>query len=100
MSDLVEALKDTHHLIEVLSESKNLCTLVADSAVSRAARLTDRIIEASRQAGAVVDRCLVDRSAKAMTFALIELEGMPADIRTVAIDRAIRHLKDGLKGGA
>lgn len=111
MSDLLEALKDTNRLIGVI-----LNTIIGPSqretlkeTRARAALLTDRIIEASRQAGAVgakedasavVDRCLVDRSVKAMTFALLELEGMPADMPTVAIDRAIRHLKIGLEGGA
>jgi hypothetical protein len=108
MSDLLEALKDTNRLIEAILNGYTHSATLAEARV-RAQSLTDRIIEASRQAGAVgvkedasavVDRCLVDRSMKAMTFALLELEGIATDMRTVAIDRAIRHLKIGLEGGA
>jgi hypothetical protein len=109
MSDLLEALKDTNRLIGVI-----LNTIIGPSqretlkeTRARAALLTDRIIEASRQAGAVwvkdqtdavVNGCTVERLTKAMNYALNELEH--PDYSTSTRADAIRILKAGMEGGA
>ena len=109
MSDLLEALKDTNHLIAAILNMGlgHSHTETLKETRTRAQLLTDRIIEASRQAGAVQDRS--DVSAKdirigfllyAMDAALRNLEAIPAAQGSVSIDDAIRHLKAGIEGGA
>jgi len=109
MSDLLEALKDTNRLIEailMMQPGHNHSETLKETS-TRAQLLTERIIEASRQAGAVQDRS--DVSAKdvrigcllsAMDAALRNLEAIPAAQGSVSIDDAIRHLKAGIEGGA
>ncbi len=108
MSDLLEALKDTNRHIEAIInpiESQTHADTLKN-ARTRAQLLTDRIIEASRQAGAEHQ---FDVSAKdvrigcllsAMDAALRNLEAIPAARGSVSIDDAIRHLKAGMEGGA
>ena len=104
MSDLLEALKDTNRLAEAIlnmsighSHSETL-----KETRTRAQLLTERIIEASRQAGAVQDAkdvrigCLLS----AMDAALRNLVAIPAAQGNISIDDAIRHLKAGMEGGA
>ena len=107
MSDLLEALKDTHSTILELDRQSTTTGAVIQELRTRANLLTDRIIEASRQASAVQDRS--DVSSKdvrigcllsAMDAALRNLEAIPAAQGSVSIDDAIRHLKAGIEGGA
>lgn len=106
MSDLLEALKDTNRLIGVILNGYAHSATLAE-ARARAQSITDRIIEASRQAGAVgakedasavVNGCTVERLTKAINYALNELEHPEYSTSTRA--DAIRILKAGLEGGA
>ena len=109
MSDLLEALKDTNRLAEAIlnmsighSHSETL-----QESRTRSQLLTERIIEASRQAGAVgvKDACgsctSITRAsslALAIHLALNELEN-PAYSTNTRVD-AICILKAALNGGA
>ena len=115
MSDLLEALKDTNRLIGVLSAAGDFRTSVTDAAQARAELLTDRIIEASRQAGAAGVPSIVSGSdyeadleqrrnmeylRRTVSAAMSELVAVPSGARTMGIERAILHLKAGIEGGA
>jgi len=107
MSDLLEALKDTNHLIEAILRTNppgHGHSETLKESRTRAQLLTDRIIEASRQAGAVgakePEPCTsitrADELERAIKFALNELEN-PAYSTTTRTD-AIRILKSAING--
>ena len=112
MSDLLEALKDTNRLIEAILRINNIghcSTETISETRAQAALLTDRIIEASRQAGAVgakdqanavVNGCTVERMRNHMERALDNLERIPDPHPSSNVAYAILHLKAGLEGGA
>ncbi len=107
MSDLLDALKDTNRLIEAIInpiESQAHADTLKETR-TRAQLLTDRIIEASRQAGAagVKDKgksCTsitrADELERSIREALDALELYSA----TSIINAIRILKAALNGGA
>jgi hypothetical protein len=102
MSDLLEALKDTNHLIEAMLKTDppgHGHSETLKETRTRAQLLTDRIIEASRQASAAQAKepaSRADSLSKAITFALNELEH-PEHSTTYRTD-AIRILKAALNG--
>jgi hypothetical protein len=109
MSDLLEALKDTNRLTEAILNMMP-CPVQRDTladARTRAQLLTERIIEASRQAGAVGTRdagesCIsitrADELERAINFAIDKLEH-PSFSTSTRLD-AIQILKAALNGGA
>jgi hypothetical protein len=107
MSDLLEALKDTNHLIAAILKTNppgHGHSETLKETRTRALLLTDRIIEASRQASAAQAKeahepeSRADALSKAITFAINELEH-PEYSHTYRTD-AIRILKAALNGGA
>ena len=117
MSDLLEALKDTNRLIEailMMQPGHNHSETLKETS-TRAQLLTERIIEASRQAGAAGVPSIVLGSAyeadleqrrnmeylrRTVSAAMSELVAVPSGARTMGIERAILHLKAGIEGGA
>lgn len=120
MSDLLEALKDTNRLIEAILRINNMGHNATESltdARARAQSITDRIIEASRQAGAVGIPSTVSgsdyeadlkqrrnmeylRGAVATALQNLEAEIMTNRNISANVTNAIFHLKAGLEGGA
>jgi len=105
MSDLLEALKDTHRLIEAIlnMDPGHNHTEMLKEASTRSQLLTDRIIEASRQAGAVgakdaCESCTSITRADELERSIREALNVLGLYSTTSITNAIRILKAALNG--
>jgi hypothetical protein len=105
MSDLLEALKDTNHLIEAILKTNppgHGHSETLKETRTRAQLLTDRIIEASRQAGAVQAKepepCTSITRADELERSIREALNVLGWYSTTSITNAIRILKAAING--